>query len=129
MAKEPHVKWSRRERQIMEIIYQRGQATAADVLAGLPDPPSYSAVRALLRILEDKGQLKHAEDGGKYVYAPTHPRANAGRQALQRVVKTFYDGSLEKAVAALMDARDTKLSAEEAARLRSVIEQARQEGR
>ncbi len=129
MALESHSRWSRRERQIMDIVYQRGQAAASDVLAALPDPPSYSAVRALLRILEEKGHLRHREEGGKYVYAPTHPRDRAGLQALKRVVRTFYDGSIEKAVAALMGASETRLSASEVKRLRSLIRDAKEEGR
>ncbi len=120
---------SRRERQILDILYQRGQASAAEVMAALPDPPSYSAVRALLRILEEKGHLKHREEGAKYVYLPTRPRSRAGRVALQRVLQTFYGGSVEKAVAALLDSSDEKLSAEELERLQTLINQTRKEGR
>ncbi|HEX5102589.1 MAG TPA: BlaI/MecI/CopY family transcriptional regulator [Pirellulaceae bacterium] len=119
---------SRRERQIMEIIYVRGEASAAQVLEQLPDPPSYSAVRALLSILVQKGQLKHRAEQGRYVYAPTRRRARAGRSALVRVLETFYEGSLEKAVAALLTP-DSKLSADELKRLSELIEQARKEGR
>ncbi len=95
----------------------------------LPDPPSYSAVRALLRILEDKKHLSHRDDAGKYVYSPTHRRKNAGLQALRRVLQTFYDGSLEKAVAALMDSKGSRLSTDEAMRLQQLIHQTRKEGR
>ena len=112
----------------MEIVYARGEASAAQVLEELPDPPSYSAVRALLAILVQKGQLKHRAEQGRYIYAPTRRRAKAGRSALVRVLETFYEGSLEKAVAALLQA-DSKLSAAELERLSELIEQARQEGR
>jgi predicted transcriptional regulator len=128
MSRKPTAELSRRERQIMEIIYARGEASAAQVLEDLPDPPSYSAVRALLAILEQKGQLKHRSEQGRYIYAPTRRRAKAGRSALVRVLETFYEGSLEKAVAALLTS-DSRLSAEELARLSELIEQARKEGR
>ena len=120
---------SRRERQIMDVIYRRGRASAADVVAELADPPSYSAVRALLRILEDKGHLRHESEGGKYVYAPTRPREHAGRSALRRVLQTFFDNSAEKAVAALLDLHDAELSRADLDRLAHLIEQARKEGR
>ena len=119
---------SRRERQIMDAIYQRGRASAAEVLDGLPDPPSYSAVRALLRILEAKGHLRHKKDGPRYVYVPTRPRNDAARAALKGVLKTFFEGSPEKAVAALLDAADTGLSPETVKNLTRMIEQARKEG-
>jgi BlaI family transcriptional regulator, penicillinase repressor len=107
----------------MDVVHARGEAAAADVHAALPDAPSYSAVRALLRILEEKGFLKHREDGPRYVYAPTEPHGRASRSALQRVVETFFDGSLANAVAALAD--DEKLSPEELKRLEAVIKKAR----
>ena len=113
----------------MDIIYQRGPASAADVLEAMPDPPSYSAVRALLRILEEKGHLTHEEAGAKYIFLPTHPRANAGLAALQRVVQTFYEGSVSKAVAALMDGKDIRFSEEEVKQLRALVRQTRREGR
>src|SRR4051812_25712854 len=94
---------SRRERQIMDIVYARGEAAAADVQSALPEAPSYSAVRALLRILEDKGHLRHREEGARYIYLPTEPRGKASRSALQRVVQTFFNGSLSSAVAALVE--------------------------
>lgn len=128
MSRKPTADLSRRERQIMEIVYARGEATAAQVLESLPDPPSYSAVRALLAILIEKGHLKHRSEQGRYIYAPTRRRAKAGRSALVRVLETFYEGSLEKAVAALLQA-DSKLSADELKRLSELIEQARNEGR
>ena len=117
---------TRRERQIMDIIYARGEATAAEVAEGLADAPSYSTVRALLRILEEKGVLKHREDGPRYVFAPTVPREKASKSALNRVLDTFFEGSLANAVAALVDAKDGQLSAEELQRLETIIKQAKQ---
>src|SRR5262245_19674956 len=119
---------SRRERQIMDVIYARQEATAAEVLGDLPDPPSYSAVRALLRVLEDKGHLRHEEDGPRYVFVPTVPRERARQSALRQVLHTFFDGSTEQAVAALLDMR-AKLSDAELDRLSRLIADARKEGR
>ena len=116
---------TRRERQIMDVIHGRGEATAADVQAALPDAPGYSAVRALLRILEDKGVLKHREDGPRYVYQPTQAPDQARRSALKRVVSTFFEGSLASAVAALVDAADGKLDPEELRRLEAIIKKAK----
>ena len=116
---------TRRERQIMDVIYGRGEATAADVQAALPDAPGYSAVRALLRILEDKGVLKHREDGPRYVYLPTQAPEQARRSALKRVVSTFFEGSLASAVASLVDAADGKLDPEELRRLEAIIKKAK----
>ena len=118
---------SRRERQIMDIIYARGQATAAEVTAALPDPPSYSAVRALLRILEQKGHLRHQEEGPRYVFLPTVPRDRARRSALKNLVRTFFDGSSAQAAAALID--QSQLTTEEFDRLAELIDKARKEGR
>jgi predicted transcriptional regulator len=129
MSRKPTAEFSRRERQMMEIIYARGEASAAQVREALYDPPSYSAVRALLAILVQKGQLKRRAEQGRYIYSPTRPRAKAGRSALVRVLETFYEGSLEKAVAALLQGSDTRLSAEELARLSDLIDEARHEGR
>jgi predicted transcriptional regulator len=120
---------SRRERQIMDIVYRRGRATAAEVLADLPDPPSYSAVRALLRVLEDKGHLRHEEDGPRYLFVPTVGRDRASRSALKQLVRTFFDGSTEDAVAALLDMSRDRLEPDELDRLSALIEQARKEGR
>ena len=120
---------SRRERQIMEIVYQRGRATVAEVLDDLPDPPSYSAVRALLRILEEKGHLKHEQDGPRYVYMPTVPHARARDSAMKRLIRTFFDGSPEKAAAAFLDMSAAQLSDDDLDRLAELIEQARREGR
>lgn len=121
---------SRRERQIMDVVYAApgGQATAAEVRAGLPDPPSYSAVRALLRILEDKGHLRHREVKGAYVYAPTRPRERAAKHALRRLMATFFDNSASKAVAALLDAADARLSEEELQELSRLIDAAKRRG-
>jgi len=120
---------SRRERQIMDIVYERGQATVADVLEALPDPPSYSAVRALMRILEEKGHLKHHQDGPRYVFSPTVSRDRARRSVLSQVVRTFFDGSVEQTVAALIDMPQSRLSQDDLARLSRLIEKARKEGR
>ena len=120
---------SRRERQIMDIIHARGQATAAEVLEALPDPPGYSAVRALLRILEEKGHVRHERKGARYVYAPrTSPEA-ARRSALQRVVSTFFQGSVAQAMAALLEDKDTELSDAELNTLQQIIDKAKKEGR
>jgi predicted transcriptional regulator len=120
---------SRRERQIMDVVYRRGQATAAEVVAELPDPPGKTAVRTLLRILEEKGHLKHRQEGLAYVYLPSRPRDQAGRSALRRVLQTFFDGSLEKAVAAHLIDSGEELSPEELQRLADLIRQARKKGK
>ena len=120
---------SRRERQIMDVVYARGPASVADVLERLPDPPSYSSVRALMNILERKGHLKHREDGARYLYLAAKPRQRAARGALKRLLQTFFDGSPEKAVAALIDVADTNLSAEAWERLAALIDAARAKGR
>jgi len=120
---------SRRERQIMDVIYRLGRATAAEVMDNLPDPPGYSAVRALLRVLEEKGHLKHQQDGPRYVFEPTVPRELARQSALRQIVSTFFDGSAEQAVAALLDLPAARLSAAELDRLAGIIAQAKREGR
>ena len=120
---------SRRERQIMDIIYELNEATAARVLELLPSPPSYSTVRALLRVLEEKGHLTHKQDGPRYVFSPTLPREKARENALKHVLKTFFDNSTEKAVAALLDISDEALSEEDYKRLTDLIDKASQEGR
>ena len=117
------VKLSRRERQIMDIVYQRGRVSVADVLKDLPDPPSYSTVRALLRILEEKGYLAHEKDGRRYIYRSTQPRHQAGRSALKQIFQTFFDKSIEKTVMTLIS--DADLSDEELDRLSQRIEQAK----
>ena len=129
MSREAEEHLSRRERQLLDVVYARGEASATEALAGLPDPPGRTAVRTLLRILEEKGHLRHRRRGLTYVYFPSRPRTRAGRSALRRVLDTFFDGSLEKAVAAhLTDASGT-LSGEELARLEDLIRQARKKGR
>lgn len=120
---------SRRERQIMDVLHARGSATVADVLAGLPDPPGYSAVRALLRILEEKGHVKHRTEGAKYVYLARASRQAATRAALKRLVSTFFSGSVSQAVAALLEDSDTRLSEPELQKIDKLVRQARKEGR
>jgi predicted transcriptional regulator len=129
MGEERLSKLSRRERQMMEVIYRRGRASAAEVREGLPDPPSYSAVRTLLTILEGKGYVEHVKEGARYIYLPVQRRDRAGRAALRRVVQTFYDGSLGKAVTALVDLSGSRLSPDEIGRLSRLIQEARKEGR
>lgn len=128
MAKKDDTQLSRRERQIMEIVYRKGSATAADVLAELPDAPTYSAVRALLRILEEKGHLRHRQDGPRYVYSATVGRERARRSALQRVVGTFFAGSVTDAVATLLDLEPGKLDDDELERLSALVAEAKQKG-
>ncbi len=120
---------SRRERQIMDIIYQLGQATAAEVLDNLPDPPSYSAVRAMLKILEDKGHLRHKQQGPRYVFLPKVSREKAKRSAVKHLLQTFFDGSAESAVATLLDVSRSDLSNADLDRLNDLISQAKKEGR
>ncbi|HWZ58402.1 MAG TPA: BlaI/MecI/CopY family transcriptional regulator [Gemmatimonadaceae bacterium] len=120
---------SRRERQIMDVLFRHGEGTVADVVAEMPDPPSYSAVRAMLRTLEDKGHVRHHEDGPRYVYRPTVARETARRSAIAHVVATFFDGSTEQAVAALLDGSERALTRDERARLTALIRQASEEGR
>jgi len=120
---------SRRERQIMDVVYRLGKATVTDVLERLPDPPSYSAVRALMRILEEKGHLSHEQDGPRYVYLPTVPRDAAQASALSHMVRTFFGGSAEAAVAALLDLPEHGMSEGELSRLSRLIEDARGQGR
>jgi BlaI family transcriptional regulator, penicillinase repressor len=120
---------SRRERQIMDILYRCGKASASDVLNAMPDPPSYSAVRAMLRVLEEKGHVKHQEEGLKYVYAPVVARDKAKRSAVKHVMETFFNGSAEQIVAALLDVSSTKLTRDELDRMAEMIEKAKREGK
>jgi predicted transcriptional regulator len=120
---------SRRERQIMDVLYERGRASAAEVLEALPDPPSYSAVRAMLRVLEEKGHAVHEQDGARYIYAPAVAREDARESALRRLVRTFFGGSTEQAVAALIDMSREELDDAQLRRMSRLIEQARKEGR
>jgi predicted transcriptional regulator len=116
---------SRRERQILDVLYSRGRATAAEVRAGLPDPPSYSAVRAMLRILETKGHIRHEQDGPRYVFVPTLSSNAAKRSALRHLVNTFFDGSASQVMAALFEMSARELDDEDLARLRRLIDQAK----
>jgi len=124
-----HAKLSRRERQAMEILYRLGEATVNDVLARLDDPPGYSAMRACLRVLEEKGHVIHRQDGPRYVYLPTVPLQQAQRSALHGILRNFFDNSYEQMMAALLDDSDAGPSAEELDKLARLIEQARKEGR
>jgi predicted transcriptional regulator len=129
MAKPANDPLSRRERQIMDVVYRLGRVTAAEVQEALPDPPSYSTVRALLRVLEEKGHLRHEQDGPRYVFLPTVTRDKARRSALRQLVQTFFDGSTAQAVAALLGASDSQLTDADLDRLSQLITQAREEGR
>ena len=129
MAKKDEPQLSRRERQIMEIVYRKGNATAANVHDEMPDRPSYSAVRALLRVLEEKGQLRHRQEGPRYVFSPTVPRDRARKSALQRLVGTFFAGSVTDAVAALLDLESAHLDDGELERLSTLVAEAQQKGK
>ncbi len=121
---------SRRERQIMDAVYAKGKATATDVLETIPDPPTRTAVRTLLRILEAKGHLQHnphAKRGREFVYQPTHSRDSAGKSAFARAIRTFFDGSLEKAVAAYLGDPKAEVPPEELRRLSALIKKARRQ--
>src|SRR5262245_15689331 len=120
---------SRREREIMDIVYGSGSATASEIRERMADPPSYSAVRATLRILEQKGVLRHAQDGTRYVYRPTVHRNKARQSALEHLLETFFDGSPAGAVLALLEDRGGQLTDEELHRASELIDRARREGR
>ena len=120
---------SRRERQIMNFLFERERASVAEVMEGIADPPSYSAVRAMLATLEEKGRVTHVEDGRAYIYQPSMRKETARQGALSHLLKTFFDGSTEKAVAALLDLKGQKLSGPELERVAKLVEQARSEGR
>ena len=122
MGKDPASDLGKRERQIMEIVYRRGRATASDVLADLADPPTYSTVRAMLRYLEDKGHLRHEQEGPRYVYLPTAPADEVRGSAMSHVVRTFFAGSVSQAVAALLESKP--LSRDEYERLSRLLDQA-----
>lgn len=128
MTRAAHHDLSRRERQIVDALYKLGRASAAEVRAELPDPPSYSAVRALLRILEDKGHIRHEQDGPRYVYAPTVGRDSAKRSAMRHILNTFFDGSASQAMSALLDVSSSRLSDSELDRLERLIDDARKQG-
>ena len=120
---------SRRERQIMDVLYRVGPASVAEVLEEIPDPPGYSAVRALLRVLEEKGRVSHVQEGPRYLYGPTTPREEASHSALRRVISTFFDDSPEQVMAALIDISGSEMTDDELAQLETQISKARQEGR
>ena len=127
MAKNLHAVLSRRERQIMDLLYQLGRATAAEVGKALPGEPSDSTVRTQLRVLESKGHIRHEEDGQRYVYLPVVPRRVVSKSALKHVVNTFFDGSIEKVVAALLGPDGSKLSDEELERIAGIVAKAKAE--
>lgn len=120
---------SRREREMMNIIFRAGKATATEVMDAMADPPTYSAVRATLRVLEQKGHLKHQHDGTRYVYLPTVNREKAGQSALDNLLHTFFDGSAASVVATLLEKSKDTMSQDELDRLSRLIARARQEGR
>ena len=129
MAKPEQPVLSRRERQIMDILYRRSRATAADVHGAIAAPPSYSAVRATLRILEEKGHVRHQEEGPRYVYVPAVGRQRARHSALRHLIKTFFDGSAEKAVVTLLDSSASTLSEDDLDRIARMVEKARKAGK
>jgi len=120
---------SRRERQIMDIVYVLGKVSVAQVLERIPNPPSYSAIRALLRVLEKKGHLTHKQEGPRYIYFPTLPREEARQNALKHIMQTFFDDSTEDIVAALLNITEGSLSEKDYKRLSELIKKARKEGR
>ncbi len=128
MAKPLHATLSRRERQIMDILYRRGRATASEVMQDLPGQSSYSTVRTQLRVLEDKGHVHHEEQGLRYVYEPAVPRRTARKSALRHLVDTFFDGSTEKTVAALLGGESARVTDEELERIADLIRKARKDG-
>jgi predicted transcriptional regulator len=128
MAKKSYLRLSNRERQIMDVLYQKGSATAAEVQESLPDPPSYSAVRATLRILEEKAQVRHEQHGPRYVFRPKVARDKAKRTAVRHLLQTFFDGDPELAMATLLDESSSQLSKGDYDRLERMIEDARKKG-
>ena len=127
-ATQSHAALTRRERQIMDILYRRGRATATEVMDDLSGTPNYSTVRTQLRVLEDKGHVGHEEHGLRYVYAPAIPRAAARKSALRHLVDTFFDGSAEQVVAAVLGGEATRLSDEDLNRIAALVAKARKEG-
>jgi BlaI family transcriptional regulator, penicillinase repressor len=122
-------KFSRRERQIMDVLYRKGRATVAEIMDEIPDPPGNSAMRAMLRVLEEKKHIRHEAEDLRYVYMPVVPREKARRSAVTHLVDTFFDGSMEQAVATLLNLSARELKPEDFDRLAALIEQARKEGR
>jgi predicted transcriptional regulator len=129
MARKESTELSRRERQIMDAVYENGQATVAQVIQAIADPPSYSAVRALLNILVEKGFLKVDRESPRYVYRPTRSPRQVARSRIKQLVQTFFDGSLEKAMAAMIETHDAQLTSEEIERLQAIVDQARHKGK
>ena len=129
MRKDGHRNLSRRERQIMDILYQRGRASASEILETMSDPPTYSAVRAKLRVLEEKGHIRHEEEALRYVYVPVVARDSARRSAMRHMLSTFFDDSVEQAVAALLDVSSANLAPADLDRISRLIEEARQESK
>ncbi len=129
MVRRPHLDLSRRERQIMEVLFRKGSATVAEVRGDLPDAPSYSAVRTMLGLLEAKKQVRHAKDGRRFVYAPVVAREAARGSAVRQLLRTFFDDSVEMAVASLLDADETKLTDAELERIEALVRRARKGGR
>jgi predicted transcriptional regulator len=129
MAQPLHQVLTRRERQIIDILYRRGRATASEVMEDLPGDPSYSTVRTQLRVLEAKGHVRHEEEGLRYVYTPAVPRRSARRSALRHLTDTFFDGSVEKVVSALLGAEGTRLTDAELTRIEELVSKAKKEGR
>jgi BlaI family penicillinase repressor len=123
-----HIALTRRERQIMDVLYRRGRASAAEVMAELTGEPNYSTVRTQLRVLEDKGHVRHDDEGGRYVYAPAVPRHAARKSALKHLVETFFDGSAEQVVAAVLGGEASRLTDEELDRVSALIDKARKDG-
>jgi predicted transcriptional regulator len=121
--------FSRREREIMEALYKLGKATAAQILEQIPDPPTYTAIRTQLSILEKKGHVRHTSDGTRYIYEPLVGREQMGRRAIDTLLTTFFDNSVERAVAALITRKDSEISNDELERLQMLIEKAKKEGR
>jgi predicted transcriptional regulator len=128
MPKSLHTVLTRRERQIMDILYRRGRATAGEVMNELSGSPNYSTVRTQLRVLESKGHVRHEEQGLRYVYIPAVPRHAARKSALKHLVETFFDGSTEKVVGALLGGESTRLTEKELERIAALVEKARKEG-
>ena len=128
MVKTLHAVLSRRERQIIDILYRRGRATAAEVMEDLPGDSSYSTVRTQLRVLEEKGHVRHEQDGQRYVYSPAVSRGTVRRSALKHLVETFYEGSVEQAVAALLGGEGSRLTDQQLDRIEDLIKRARKDG-
>jgi predicted transcriptional regulator len=128
MVKTLHAVLSRRERQIVDILYRRGRATAAEVMADLPGESTYSTVRTQLRVLEEKGHVRHEQDGPRYVYIPAVARGTVRRSALKHVIETFFEGSVEQTVAALLGGEGSRLTEEQLDRIEQLIRKARKEG-